>query len=261
KFFFDHDRRISLADRSTRLRDIVYHHKLGSLAERRERVRLLPLAIAPLVGAEATAVERAALRSKADLVTDMVGEFPELQGLMGRSYAQYDGESDIVADAIEQHYWPRFAGDRLPDQPVAQALASADKLEALAGMFGIGNEPTGDKDPYGLRRAALGTIRILIERRLPASLVTLLELAFASFAAGAGVSPRREALLDFIYERLRGYLRDLGYTANQVAAVVESRPAVIADLPIRLAAVRQFESLEEAQALSLANKRIEPILC
>ena len=128
KFFFDHDRRISLADRSTRLRDIVYHHKLGSLAERVERVRLLALGIAPLVGAEATAVERAALLSKADLVTDMVGEFPELQGLMGRYYAQYDGESDIVADAIEQHYWPRFAGDRLPDQPVAQALRDRSGL-------------------------------------------------------------------------------------------------------------------------------------
>jgi glycyl-tRNA synthetase beta chain len=260
KFFFDQDRRQPLAARVDRLRAVVYHAKLGTLAERVDRLRFLSQRIAPQIGADAALADRAALLAKADLVTDMVGEFPELQGTMGRYYARHDGEPAAVADAIAQHYQPRFAGDAIPDEPVAQAVALADKLEALAGLFGIGQVPTGDKDPYGLRRAALGVVRILVEKAHRVSLAALVDSAFEAFGGVAGVAPDSRALLDFIYERLRGYLRDQGYTANQVAAVIDARPDTIDDLPARLAAVKAFEALPEAAALAAANKRIGNIL-
>jgi glycyl-tRNA synthetase beta chain len=260
KFFFDQDRKQRLEARVDKLRSVVYHNKLGTQADRVARLCALATAIAPLVGAEAAQANRAALLAKADLVTDMVGEFPELQGLMGRYYAQYDGEPPAVADAIEQHYWPRIAGDRLPEIPVAQAVALADKLDALAGLFGIGQAPTGDKDPFGLRRAALGVIRILVGRKQPVSLMRLLTLAFGGFDKVSLTHRQAEPVLDFIYDRLRGYLRDQGYTANQIAAVLDARPDVIADLPLRLAAVQAFAALPEAAALSAANKRIVNIL-
>ena len=260
KFFFDQDRRERLETRVDKLGGIVYQNKLGTQGQRVERVCGLATRIALLIGAESAHVERAARLAKADLTTDMVREFPELQGTMGRYYAQHDGEPAAVADAIAQHYWPRFAGDALPDGPVAQVVALADKLEALAGMFGIGQVPTGDKDPFGLRRAALGVIRILVERKLRVRLSELTDLAYAAFDAVPGVSLQREPLLDFIYDRLRGYLREQGYTANQVAAVVDSRPDAIDDLPLRLAAVQAFAALPEAAALSTANKRIVNIL-
>jgi len=261
KFFFDQDRRTPLATRVEKLRSVVYHNQLGTQAERVDRLRFLATRIAPLVGADPTAANHAALLAKADLVTDMVGEFPELQGTMGRYYAQHDGEPVAIADAIAQHYRPRFAGDVLPEGPVAQTVALADRMEVLAGLFGIGSVPTGDKDPFGLRRAALGVIRILVEGGLGVSLHKLIDLAFEAFAGLPIVKPaQRDALLDFIYERLRGYLREAGYTAQQVAAVVDPRPDVIADLPQRLAAVRAFEAMPEAQALAAANKRIVNIL-
>ena len=245
KFFFDQDRRQRLDARVERLAGIVHHNKLGSLGQRVERIRTLARALAPLLGADPAQADRAALLAKADLVTDMVGEFPELQGLMGRYYAEHDGEAPAVAAAIEQHYWPKAAGGLLPDAPVAQAVALADKLEMLAAMFGIGQAPTGDKDPFGLRRAALGVVRILVERKQHVALSELVDRAFATLQDVAAVAPQRDALLDFIYDRLRGYLRDQGYTANQVAAVVDARPDVIADLPARLAAVQAFASLPE----------------
>ncbi len=260
KFFFDQDRKQRLDTRVERLRSIVYHNKLGTQAERVDRLGVLAARLAPLLGADPAQAARAARLAKADLTTDMVGEFPELQGLMGRYYAVHDGETSVVADAIEQHYWPTFAGDRLPDSEVAQAVALADKLEVLAGMFGIGQLPTGDKDPFGLRRAALGVIRILIERRQSIALGECVDAAFAAFASVAAVKPNREALLDFVYDRLRGYLRDQDYSAQQVAAVVDARPEVIADLPARLAAVRAFAALPESDALAAANKRIVNIL-
>ena len=260
KFFFDQDRRTPLASRVERLRSVVYHNKLGTQAERVERLRFLASRIASMTGADDTAANHAAMLAKADLVTDMVGEFPELQGTMGRYYALHDGEPTAIADAIAQHYWPRFAGDALPEGPVAQAVALADKLEALAGLFGIGAIPTGDKDPFGLRRAALGVLRILIEHRLRISLRTLVDAAFAAFNAVPAVKPQPDAVLDFFYERLRGYLREQGYTAQEVAAVVDPRPDAIADLPQRLAAVRAFEAMPEAAALAAANKRTVNIL-
>ena len=260
KFFFDQDRKQRLEARVDKLRSVVYHNKLGTQAERVERLRVLASRIAPMIGADPALADRAALLAKADLVTDMVGEFPELQGLMGRYYALHDGEATAVAGAIEQHYWPKVSGDRLPDDPVAQAVALADKLEALAGMFGIGQVPTGDKDPFGLRRAALGVIRILVERKQPVSLAVLVGFAYDAFDAIPAVSRQPEAVLDFVYDRLRGYLREQGYTANQIAAVLDARPDAIADLPARLAAVQAFAELPEAAALSAANKRIVNIL-
>jgi glycyl-tRNA synthetase beta chain len=200
------------------------------------------------------------LLAKADLVTDMVGEFPELQGVMGRYYAQHDGESAPVADAIAQHYWPRFAGDALPEGKVAQAVALADKLEALTGLFGIGQVPTGDKDPFGLRRAALGLIRILVERGLVLPLHELIALGFDAFRDVPAVKDAKAPLATFIYDRLRGYLREEGYTANQIAAVVDAEPADVHLVPARLAAVQSFEALPESGALAAANKRIVNIL-
>ena len=260
KFFYDQDRKTPLAARVDKLRGIVYHNKLGTQADRTARLRLVASRIAPMLGVDPALADRAALLAKADLVTDMVGEFPELQGTMGRYYAQHDGESAEVADAIAEHYLPRYAGDALPAAGVAQSVALADKLEALAGMFEIGQLPTGDRDPFGLRRAALGVIRILIERKRRLSLSGLVDVAFDALAQQRTVSRPREAVLDFLYERLRGYLRDRGYTANQVAAVVDSRPDCIDDLPERLEAVRAFEALPEALSLSAANKRIVNIL-
>ena len=216
--------------------------------------------LAPMIGADPGAAQRAAYLSKADLVTDMVGEFPELQGLMGRYYAQHDGEHADVAAAIEQHYWPRFAGDALPQGPVAQAVALADKMETLAGMFGIGAQPTGDKDPFGLRRHAIGVIRILIEGRLPLRLSDLVAAAFAAFAGIPAVQRPGVELENFIYERLRGYLRELSYTATQAEAVLCQRPDRIDLVPARAEAVRVFAALPEADALAAANKRIVNIL-
>jgi len=179
---------------------------------------------------------------------------------MGRYYAQHDSEPAAVADAIAQHYWPRFAGDDLPVSGVAQAVALADKLEALAGLFGVGQAPTGDKDPFGLRRAALGVVRLLIERRLALPLDEIIDLAFDAFAGVPAVQNARTDLETFLYDRLRGYLRDAGYTANQIAAVVDARPAQIHLVPARLSAVQTFETLPEAAALAAANKRIVNIL-
>ena len=260
KFFYDQDRKRPLAARVERLASIVYHNKLGSLGDRVERLRFLARSIAPRIGADPALADRAALLAKADLVTDMVGEFPELQGTMGRYYAAHDGEPPAVADALAQHYWPRHAGDTLPEGPVAQSVALADKLETLAGMFGIGALPTGDKDPFGLRRAAIGALRILIEKKLELPLAALLGLAFQAFDGVAATKPVPEELGDFLYERLRGHLREQGYTANQVEAVLVQRPQRVDLVPDQLAAVRAFESLPEAEALSAANKRIVNIL-
>jgi glycyl-tRNA synthetase beta chain len=260
KFFYDQDRRSPLASRVPRLSAIVYHNRLGSLGDRVERLRVLSRALAPHVGADVALADRAALLAKADLVTDMVGEFPELQGTMGRYYARGDGEPPSVADAIADHYRPRYAGDALPGDPVAQTVALADKLEALAGLFGIGALPTGDKDPFGLRRAAIGVLRILIERRVAVPLATLIDAAFAAFGDAAAVTRVPDALAEFLYERLRTHLRDQGYTANQVEAVLAMRPQRVDLVPEQLAAVKAFEAMPEAAALAAANKRIVNIL-
>ncbi|MCB1961177.1 MAG: glycine--tRNA ligase subunit beta [Rhodocyclaceae bacterium] len=260
RFFFETDRKQPLASRLARLGNVVYHNKLGSVLERVDRLEKLAGTIAHRLGADHTAAARAARLAKADLVTEMVGEFPELQGIMGRYYAQHDGEGEVVATAIEAHYRPRFAGDALPVGHVAAAVALADKLDALVGFFGIGQLPTGDKDPFGLRRAALGVLRILMETPLPLDLAALVDDAADGFDAGlldAGFAP---ALLAFMQERLRNLLREAGHGAETVDAVLALNPTRIDQVPARLAAVTAFRALPEAEALAAANKRITNIL-
>ncbi len=259
RFFFETDKKIRLADRVPQLGAIVYHNKLGTQLERIERVRTLAKAVASMIGADPALAERAALLAKTDLATHMVGEFPELQGVMGRYYALADGEDPRVADAIEQHYRPRFAGDALPENDIAVAVALADKLETLAGLFGIGQQPTGDKDPFALRRHALGVIRILIEGRLPISLHDLVNAAFSVFPSKM-LGDAHTDLEIFIFERLRSYLRDGGYTAIEVESVLCMNPVRLDVIPYQLAAVRAFAELPEAQSLAAANKRVVNIL-
>ena len=249
-----------LEARAPKLATVVYHNKLGSQLERTSRLARLAGEIAGWIGADRGQSVRAAQLAKADLTTDMVGEFPELQGLMGRYYALHDGEPEAVAAAVEQHYWPRFAGDALPEGPVAQAVALADKLETLAGMFGIGAQPTGEKDPFGLRRHAIGAIRILVEKKLAVTLPELVAAAFAAFEDMPAIKDARTEVENFIYERLRGYLRDAGYSANQIEAVLCQRPVRLDLVPAQTAAVRAFGELPEADALAAANKRIVNIL-
>ncbi len=260
RFFFDQDRKIRLETRLPRLGTVVYHNKLGSQLDRVSRLAQLSGVIAERIGADRAQAVRAAQLAKADLTSEMVGEFPELQGSMGRHYALHDAEPAPIAAAIEQHYWPRFAGDALPEGPIAQAVALADKFEALAGMFGIGAQPTGDKDPYGLRRHAIGLIRILVEKRLPLSLPDLVAEAFAVFDGRPAVQPVGSDVENFVYERLRAYLREAGYSANQAESVLCQRPARIDLVPAQAAAVRTFSELPEAGTLASANKRIVNIL-
>ena len=260
KFFFDQDRKKSLESRIGGLDKVVYHNKLGTQGERMERVRAIARAIGQQLGGDtlAASADKAAQLAKTDLLTDMVGEFPELQGIMGGYYARNDGLSEEIADAIEDHYKPRFAGDTLPRNQVGIVVALADKLETLVGMFGIGQIPTGDKDPFALRRHALGVIRMLSEKGLPLELNSLLGQSAQVF--GDKITDASEALADFIYERLAGGLREQGYTPQQVEAVLSQRPQLLADVAKRLEAVRAFAALPEAESLAAANKRVGNIL-
>ncbi|MBT9505749.1 glycine--tRNA ligase subunit beta [Rhodoferax sp.] len=296
KFFFDQDRKKTLESRVAGLDKVVYHNKLGTQGERMERVRAIARAIGQQLGGEvlAKAADTTARLAKTDLLTDMVGEFPELQGIMGGYYARHDGLSEEIAFAIEDHYRPRFAGDDLPRNKVGLVVALADKLETLVGMFGIGNLPTGDKDPFALRRHALGAIRMLIEKDLPLDLEPLLTTAFevvnnepiqrncwdrqqdkareekarvGGFSVDASGFSRRVFddatvinLSVFIYDRLAGSLREQGYSAQEVDAVLALQPQRLGEVPKRLAAVRAFAALPEAAALAAANKRISNIL-
>lgn len=258
KFFYDQDRKTRLEARVPRLANVVYHNKLGSQLERVERIQLLAGRIAREMGADPVLAERAAWLSKVDLLTDMVGEFPELQGIMGRHYALHDGEPKQVADAIGTHYRPRFSRDALPDDAISAAVALADKLDALAGLFSIGEVPTGDKDPFGLRRAAIGVIRILVENDLPLALDTLVSSALAGY--NNSPADARNDLESFIYDRLSGYLRDRGYSTLEVDSVISLRPPLVHVVPRQLEAVRAFNSLPEAESLAAANKRVANIL-
>jgi glycyl-tRNA synthetase beta chain len=263
KFFFDQDRKKALDARVLGLAKVVYHNKLGTQGERVTRVQAIASAIGERIGGEALALkaDQAALLAKADLLTDMVGEFPELQGIMGRYYAQHDGLSDDIAFAIEDHYKPRFAGDELPRSDVGVCVALADKLETLAGLFGIGEKPSGDKDPFALRRHALGVIRMLTEKpALQAQrLDDLLAVALAAFPEGMLGEVQAE-IEHFIFDRLSGVLREQGYSAHEIDAVLSLRPPVLADIERRLEAVRAFAALNESPALAAANKRVGNIL-
>ncbi len=260
KFFFDQDRKKTLESRVAGLDKVVYHNKLGSQGERSERVRAIASGIGQLLGGEALAAsaDTAARLAKTDLLTDMVGEFPELQGIMGGYYARHDGLSSDIADAIEDHYKPRFAGDELPRNQTGLCVALADKLETLVGMFGIGNIPTGDKDPFALRRHALGVVRMLADKSVAIELDRLLALAAAAF--GDKISDASPALSEFIYDRLSGNLREQGYSAQQVDAVLSLRPQYLSEVSQRLQAVQAFSQLPEADSLAAANKRVGNIL-
>ncbi|MDR2924520.1 MAG: glycine--tRNA ligase subunit beta [Azoarcus sp.] len=287
QFFFEQDKKKTLESRLPGLDKVVYHNKLGSQGDRSKRVAAIAASMtggfSDLTHAETEAIEQAARLAKTDLLTDMVGEFPELQGTMGRYYALNEGFSEEVADAIEDHYKPRFAGDVLPRSRVGKVVALADKLETLAGMFGIGQTPTGDKDPFALRRHALGIIRILMEGNLGLSLDRVLISANLFGASGLDMTYQcfdiervdsawrlwadtgnrvgfEGTLKPFIFDRLAVNLREQGYTAQEVDAVLALSPPLLSDIPKRLAAVRAFAALPEAAALSAANKRVGNIL-
>ena len=272
KFFFDQDRKKTLESRVPGLNKVVYHGKLGTQGERTERVRALTHLIVRQLGEHQAAsvqshdelqmlahkADQAALLAKTDLLTDMVGEFPELQGIMGGYYARFEGLRDGVAIAIEDHYKPRFAGDALPRNHTGTVVALADKLETLVGLFGIGQLPTGDKDPFALRRHALGVIRILVEKNLPLDLPELLRSAAPVF--GGLIEDPTPKLLPFFADRLAVSLREQGYSAQEVDAVLALAPTRLGEVPRRLAAVRAFAGLPEAASLAAANKRIGNIL-
>ena len=259
KFFFDQDRKKTLESRLPGLAKVVYHNKLGSQGERNERVVAIASAIAQHIGGDGfvAKVAQAARLSKIDLLTDMVGEFPELQGIMGRYYAQHEGLADDVAYAIEDHYRPRFAGDELPRSQVGVVVALADKLETLVGLFSIGEKPTGDKDPFALRRQALGILRMLMETELPLAFDQLIAQTLHVFNGDADVA---EAIKAFCFDRLAVNLRDQGASAQEVDAVLSLSPNQLAEVPRRLAAVQAFANLPEAPALAAANKRVSNIL-
>ena len=260
KFFFDQDRKKTLASRLPGLDKVVYHNKLGSQGERVRRVRAIAEAIGhALEGpALADAAAHAAALAKADLLTEMVGEFPELQGIMGRYYALHDGEPQEIAEAIEDHYKPRFQGDELPRSRTGLCVALADKLETLVGLFGIGQVPTGDKDPFALRRHALGVVRMLVEREVPLRLDELIGFAVPTF--GDAITDPTPQLIEFVFDRLASQLKDQGYTPQEIDAVLSLRPLRLTEVPLRLAAVRAFAALPEAASLAAANKRIGNIL-
>ncbi len=264
RFFFEQDRKQSLAARLPQLASVVYHAKLGTQADRVGRVRSIACIISTALNESAEAmqmVDRAAQLAKADLLTGMVGEFPELQGTMGRYYALHDGEPPAVADAIAQQYSPRFAGDELPRARTGIILALADKLETLCGLFAIGQQPTGDRDPFALRRQALGVLRMLIEKRMMLDLKALIAQSLTVFEARhkANVNAASE-LAVFFEDRLTGYWRERSFSSAEIAAVLETPSTVLADMPDRLAAVRAFSALPAAQSLAAANKRIGNIL-
>ena len=264
RFFFDQDKKKKLETRVADLRDVMYHKKLGSQLDRVNRLKKLAREIAvQLSGGRLSKnvdlAERAAQLSKADLLTGMVGEFPELQGIMGKYYARHDGESDIVAQAIESHYYPRFAGDSIPQGNVARSLALADKLDTLAGIFWAGEIPTGDKDPYGLRRLALGALRILIEGKLDLNLMDLLVKAADGFSWKIDLTVPQQ-VRQFMMERLRAYYQDEGISHDVFESVLACKPDRPFDFDKRVRAVMAFRNLKEAESLTAANKRVSNIL-
>ena len=260
KFFFDQDRKKTLESRVEKLGSVVYHNKLGTQLQRVERIATLAGTIARLLKADKADAELAARLSKADLLTDMVGEFPELQGIMGRYYAWHDGEDQVVANAIEAHYHPRFAGDTLPQGAIACAVALADKLETVVGIYGIGQVPTGEKDPFGLRRHALGILRILAETPLDLPLGALLRMAAENFPVGMLSATVTSDVEGFMLDRLRGYLRERDFEASHIEAVLQLLNGRIYQVLPRLQGVRAFAALNAAKDLAAANKRVLNII-
>jgi glycyl-tRNA synthetase beta chain len=260
KFFFDQDRKKTLESRVEKLGKVVYHNKLGSQLQRVERIAMLAGTLAHQLNDSKADAELAARLSKADLLTDMVGEFPELQGIMGRYYALHDGEDQRVADAIEAHYHPRFSGDTLPQGIISCAVALADKLETVVGIYGIGQIPTGDKDPFGLRRHALGILRILIETPLELPLGELLDNAQENFPAGMLSAMVAADVEGFMLDRLRGYLRERGFESSHIESVLYTLNGRLYEAIARLEGVRTFAALEVSKDLAAANKRVQNIM-
>jgi len=260
EFFWKQDRKKPLAERVLSMSSIVFQEKLGTVADKTERVIKLAEVIANLLHANVEHAKRAALLAKADLLTDMVGEFGNLQGIMGRYYALADGEPAEVALAIEEHYLPKQSGGPTPSSATGQIVALADKIDTLCGIFSAGLIPTGDKDPYALRRAAIGVLRIIIENRLPLNIRDLIDFALYQFTHAFDVDATRVAVTEFVFDRLKGYCLDQGYTSDEFEAVLSVNPSEPLDFIQRLAAVKTFRQLPEAESLAAANKRIRNIL-
>jgi glycyl-tRNA synthetase beta chain len=260
RFFFEQDQKHPLSQHSEQLDKVVFQNKLGSIGDKSRRIAKLAVSIAKQIGADEDQVERAAQLCKCDLMTQMVGEFPKLQGLMGRYYAEFDEEPKLVSDAIEQHYWPKFSGDQLPGNDVAQCVALADRLDSLVGIFGIGQKPSGVKDPFALRRAALSVVRILIEKDLSLDLIQLCSQACEGLADKFDAGSVVDDVSDYIFDRLRAYYQEQGIGFDIVDAVISSKPPILRDCDRRVQAVNQFQSNAAAIALAAANKRIANIL-
>lgn len=263
RFFWENDSKTKLADRVEKLDSVLFHVKLGSVLDKTKRIQSLAEGISDRIGADATISKRGALLAKADLISDMVGEFDELQGIMGHYYADRDGEPAIVGECVEQHYWPKFAGDQLPQSPEAQAVALADKLDSLVGIYGTGEVPTGDKDPYGLRRAALSILRILIEKEHTLNLSELVQKAAETYAAAQQVEIDQTVqaeIVGFIRGRLLAFYQSQNISTNIINAVMFCAPDSPLDFEQRVKAVDEFSQLPEATDLAAANKRISNIL-
>ena len=259
-FFFETDKKTPLIDRVPSLGNIVFQQKLGTLLDKTERLRLLSGALAPLVGAPVELAQRAAQLCKADLVTDLVLEFGDMQGIAGAYYAQHDGEAPDVASALAQHYWPKFAGDRLPETPTACTLALADRLDTLVGIFGIGLLPTGSKDPFALRRASLAALRIMVDRNLDLDLRNCLALAVTQYPANFLAVTTVQQVLDYMIERFRAWYEEDHIPAEVFKAVSARNLVRPLDIHHRVQAVHAFSQLPQAQALAAANKRVSNIL-
>lgn len=260
QFFFNTDRKQKLVERLDSLKTVLFQQQLGTLAEKSERIAKVAAFIAGKIGAEVSAAERAGLLSKTDLMTNMVGEFPEVQGIMGMHYARLDGEAEAVALALNEQYMPRFAGDQLPSRLEGAAVAIADKLDTLVGIFGIGQSPKGDKDPFALRRAAIGALRIMVEKQLPLDLVDVITFSQQTFGDKLSNSKVAEEVLEFMLGRFRAWYEGEGYSVDVIQAVLARRPTNAADFDRRVKAVAQFRKLEAATALAAANKRVANIL-
>ena len=260
QFFFVTDAKTKLVDRLPALSTVLFQQKLGTLLEKSERIAKVAAFIAGKIGADVTHAERAGLLSKTDLMTNMVGEFPEVQGVMGMHYARLDGEPEAVAVALNEQYKPRFAGDSLPSQLEACAVAIADKMDSLVGIFGIGQAPKGDKDPFALRRAAIGALRIMVEKQLPLDLIELIEFSKTTFGDKLTQARVSDEVLDFMLGRFRAWYEGEGFGVDVIQAVLARRPTNPADFDRRVKAVAEFRKLDAALALAAANKRVANIL-
>ncbi|GAB2926396.1 glycine--tRNA ligase subunit beta [Rheinheimera gaetbuli] len=260
QFFFNTDRKQKLEQRLESLKTVLFQQQLGTLAEKSERISKVAGFVAAKIGAEQVAAERAGLLSKTDLMTNMVGEFPEVQGIMGMHYARLDGEAEAVALALNEQYMPRFAGDELPSRLEGAAVAIADKLDTLVGIFGIGQAPKGDKDPFALRRAAIGALRIMVEKQLPLDLVDIITFSQQTFGSKLSNAKVAEEVLEFMLGRFRAWYEAEGYSVDVIQAVLARRPTNPADFDRRVKAVAEFGKLDAAAALAAANKRVANIL-